>query len=95
MKGGGISEYNESPNINKRASSALRNYDLNSFDITLPTFGKPLSISLNTAKIVREFQASDDWVNPKSLGAPSDRTLITFLRRIHCVLEGQPLSLKI
>ncbi len=58
MKVGGISEYNDSANINKRASSALRNYELNSFDISLPAFGKPLSISLNTAKIVREFHAS-------------------------------------
>ncbi len=70
MKGSGISEYNDLANINKRASSALRNYDLNSFGITLPAFRKLLSISLNTAKIVLEFHASDDCVNPKSLGAP-------------------------
>ncbi len=85
MKGGGISEYNDSANIKKRASSALRNYDLNSFDITLHynAFGKPLSISLKTAKIVREFHAPDDCVNLKSLGAPSDRTLVILLQRKH------------
>ncbi len=63
-------------------SSALRNFDLNSSDITLTSYGKSVKVSLTTAKSVREFHTSDDCINPKSLGGPSDRKLIIILQCI-------------
>ncbi len=66
-------------------SSALRTFDLNSSDITLPTFGKPLNVSLTTAKSVRKFLTSDDCINLKSLADLSDRKLIIVLQHIRRV----------
>ncbi len=60
-------------------SSALRYFELNSFDMTLPTFGKPLNMSPITVKGVRKFPTSDDCVNSSSLGDLSDRKLIIVL----------------
>ncbi len=57
-------------------SPALRKFDLSS-----STFGNPVNICLPTVKSVYKFYTSDDCVNPKSLGNPSDIKLITFLQR--------------
>ncbi len=65
----------------------ILSFDLKSFDITLPTFGKPVNISLIIAKKVCNFHTPDDCVNPKSLGDLSDRKVI-----IDKFLEGQPLN---
>ncbi len=50
--------------------SALRNFDLIASEISLPNFGKPINVSATTAKNVRTFHTSDDYVNRKSLGVP-------------------------
>ncbi len=61
--------------------SALHSFGLISSDITLPSFGKPVNVSLTNAKIVRKFHTSDACVNPKSPGDPSDRRLIIVLQQ--------------
>ncbi len=74
-------------------SSALRNFDLASPDITLLTVGIPVNVSLTAAKNVRKHHALDNCVSPKSLGGPSDKKkLIIILQRMRWVLDGEPLN---
>ncbi len=60
--------------------AALRNFDLSSSDITLPTFEKSVNVYLTTAKSVRQLKLSDDCIKSESLGDHSDRKLITVLQ---------------
>ncbi len=69
-------------------SSTLFNFLLSSSDITLSTLGKPVNVSLAAAKSVREFHTSNDCVNPKNRGDPSDRKLIIVFQRIPRVFRG-------
>ncbi len=66
-------------------ASAQYNPDSSASDNTLPTFGKPIKVSLNAAKSMRNFHTSDDCVNPKSFGETSYRKLIIVLQRIRRV----------
>ncbi len=58
-------------------SSAMHEFNINCSDITLPAFGRPVNVSLTTAKRVRKYYTSDGSVNPLSLRPPTDRKMIT------------------
>ncbi len=62
--------------------SALRNFDENSFDITIFTLRMPLNISENTVKSVYQFLTSNGCFNVKTPGYLSGKKLIRFFQHI-------------